>query len=74
MAGETPYRRDVFMLGALAYLILFGEKPAKVSDTYVWSPRSNDPSGGVLDDVIKRALNKQPAQRFSNARDMLAAI
>lgn len=30
----TPYRRDVFMLGALAYLILYGEKPPKVAGVY----------------------------------------
>ncbi|MCG7399683.1 AAA domain-containing protein [Caballeronia zhejiangensis] len=70
----SPYRRDVFMLGALAHLILFGEKPPKVGGLYEWSARAEDPFAGALTDFIKRALCKEPAERFQNAREMLEAF
>ena len=70
----TPYRRDVFMLGALAYLILYGEKPPKVSGIYGWGPRANDPYCGKLDDVLARALSPDASARFSNARALLHGI
>ena len=70
----TPYRRDVFMLGALVHLILFGDKPPKVGGVYEWSSIADDPFGGVLTGFIKRALNKEPGERFQNAREMLEAF
>jgi len=70
----TPYRRDVFMLGALAYLILFGEKPPKVSEIYAWGPRAEDAYRGRLDSVLARALNHDAATRFANARELLHAL
>jgi serine/threonine protein kinase len=69
--AATPYRRDIFMLGALVYLILFGEKPPKVRGVYEWAVRAEDPFDGSLNEFIKRALNKEPEERFENARDML---
>lgn len=38
--AATPFRRDVFMLGALAHLILFGERPPKAAETCAWSDRA----------------------------------
>lgn len=70
-AAATPYRRDVFMLGALVHLILFGEKPPKVGGIYEWASRAEDPFEGTLNAFIKRALSKEPAERFQNAREML---
>ena len=72
--AATPYRRDVFMLGALVHLILFGEKPPKVDGIYDWVSRAEDPYEGVLNDFIKRALSKDAAERFQNAREMLEAF
>ena len=74
MNGATPYRRDVFMLGALAYLLLYGEKPPRVSEIYAWTVRADDPFGGALDDLLKTALSLDPALRFENAREMLEAL
>lgn len=72
--AATPYRRDVFMLGALAHLILFGEKPPKASDTFVWADRADiGLSTGVVD-VIKKALSPAPGERYLNAREMLEAL
>lgn len=72
--AATPYRRDVFMLGALVHLILFGEKPPKVGGVYEWSARAEDPFDGTLNGFIKRALSKEPGDRFQNSREMLEAF
>jgi serine/threonine protein kinase len=72
--SATPYRRDVFMLGALTYLILFGEKPPKVSEIYQWSYRAENPFGQAVCDVLAKALHLEPGSRYSNAREMLEAV
>lgn len=73
-AAATPYRRDVFMLGALAHLILFGEKPPKVGGIFEWVSRAEDPFDGALNGFIKCSLSKEPVDRFQNAREMLEAF
>lgn len=70
----TPFRRDVFLLGVLAYQILYGEKPPKVKSTYEWVKRADDPYEGSLDDVLRRALATNPNERFENARELLEAL
>jgi superfamily I DNA and/or RNA helicase/serine/threonine protein kinase len=72
--AATPYRRDVFMLGTLVHLILFGEKPPKVGGVYEWAPRADKPYDGALEAFIQRALNKETGSRFQNAREMLEAL
>lgn len=72
--SATPYRRDVFMLGALAYLLFFGEKPPKVSSVYEWAPRAEDPFNGTMNKFIEQALSHDAALRFQNAREMLEAL
>ncbi len=74
VSAATPYRRDVFMLGALIHLILFGDKPPKVGGVYEWSSRAEDPFNGTLSDFITKALSKEPGERFQNAREMLEAF
>lgn len=73
-SASSPYSRDVFMLGALTYLLLHGEKPPRVTEIYSWSPRAEDPFKGALDGPIRRALQADPDTRFSDAREMLEAI
>ena len=70
----TPYRRDVFMLGALAYLIFYGEKPPKVKEIYEWGPRADDPYNGKLSDVLSCALSHDVKLRFANARELLHGL
>ncbi|MFO0120987.1 MAG: hypothetical protein ACK520_00720, partial [Inhella sp.] len=70
----TPYRRDVFMLGTLAHLVLFGERPPKATDTYAWSDRADNGFGQAVAEVIKRALSPSAGARFANAREMLEAL
>lgn len=70
----TPYRRDVFMLGALAHIILFGERPPKSSDIYTWSERAGSEFNSRVSDVLKKALSSAPGERFANAREMLEGL
>lgn len=72
--SATPYRRDVFMLGALAYLMLYGEKPPKISGVYEWAPRADDPYDGTVSKSLQQALSRDPASRFQNAREMLESL
>lgn len=72
--AATPYRRDVFMLGALAHLILFGERPPKSAETYAWSDRADAGFDGKVADVIKKALSPASSDRYINAREMLEAL
>lgn len=70
----TPYHRDVYALGVLSHLILFGERPPKVSDVFTWERRATDPYDGRFDEILTRALSVQPQERYENARHMLDAI
>lgn len=73
-AQATPYRRDVFMLGAVAHMILLGVRPPKSDGIYHWQAPADDPFGGCLNDFFGLALNPDPAARFKNARVMLEAF
>ena len=73
-AQATPYRRDVFMLGAVAHMILLGVHPPKSDGIYQWQVPANDPFSGCLNDFFALALNLDPAARFKNARVMLEAF
>lgn len=70
----TPYRRDVFMLGALAHVILFGERPPKSADIYTWSERAGSEFSSGVSAVLKKALSPAPGERFANAREMLEGL
>jgi superfamily I DNA and/or RNA helicase/serine/threonine protein kinase len=72
--GATPYRRDVFMLGALVYLILYGEKPPRVEGIPEWGPRADDPYNGKLNGVLSCALSHDVKARFANARELLHGL
>jgi serine/threonine protein kinase len=75
LANEgTPYTRDVYLLGVQVHLLLFGERPPKVRDVYEWAPRAEQSYGGTFDTVLARALEREPVQRFANAREMLEAV
>lgn len=72
--SATPFRRDIYMLGVLAHLILHGERPPRVDGQYVWEPRAANPFRNTLDTVLSKALNREPKDRFETARDMLEAF
>jgi serine/threonine protein kinase len=72
--GATPYRRDVYMLGVLAHLMLHGERPPRVDGRFVMEARASDAFGGAFDNVLAMALCAEPRGRFETARDMLEAF
>ncbi|MCG9124865.1 AAA domain-containing protein [Laribacter hongkongensis] len=72
--GATPYHRDVYMLGALCHVILFGERPPKVSNVYAFVPRQQDPYEGVFNAILTKALDSEPTNRYGNARALLEAF
>lgn len=73
-AQETPYRRDVFMLGAVVHEILLGVRAAKSDGIHQWQIPVEDPFGGALNDFFAQSMNADPGQRFENAREMLEAF
>jgi serine/threonine protein kinase len=70
----TPYTRDVYLLGVQVHLLLFGERPPRLRDVYVWTPRVDKDFGSALDAVLAKALDHEPSRRFANAREMLDAV
>ncbi|QVQ29524.1 AAA domain-containing protein [Achromobacter deleyi] len=74
LEAATPFRRDIYMLGVLAHLILHGERPARIDGHYVCESRASDAFDGALDTVLKKALSREPKDRFETAREMLEAL
>lgn len=73
-AEGTPYHRDVYMLGVLAHLVLYGERPPKVDGVFAWEPRARDDYDGAFDAPLLMALATDPLSRFDNARLLLESI
>mgnify|MGYP000906933193 CR=1 FL=1 len=71
---STPYRRDIFLLGVICYLILYGARPPRVNNVHEWASRADDQFEGAFDAVLSKALASNPLQRFENARAMLEAV
>jgi hypothetical protein len=72
--GTVDARTDVYALGCVLYELLAGEPPF-VRDTNVatlFAHLSEPPPelGGPFDDVVARALEKDPAARFASAGDL----
>jgi len=78
-------RSDIYSAGAILYEIVTGKKPFDYQDRFSLMvaqveeqprlPSLIDPDlPAVLDDVILRALAKEPGQRYSSAKDFLAAL
>ena len=86
LRGEpTDQRADLYAIGVILFELLAGRPPFTADDDFdlieqhleVEPPhlQSIDPElPGALDDVLARALAKQPAKRFSDALDMAAAL
>ncbi len=73
-SDSTPFQRDVYMLGVLAHLLLFGERPPRIEGVYTWEERPTDPFEGAFSSVLSKALGHQPADRYGHCRDLLEAF
>lgn len=75
-AGEAsdPFRRDVYLLGAISHGLLYLKPPKEESGIYIWEPHSNDIYDGKIDEWLSCALELIPSDRFPNARSMLNAF
>ncbi len=79
--GEIPNARaDVFALGVLMFRVLSGDLPydrKKVLDGDALAPRLstlNAQVPSVLDQLVARAIEKDPTARFQTATEMLEAL
>lgn len=77
IGGDIDFRSDLFSLGIVLYEMLAGRKPftgdSVVSITYAIMNAEPPPLTGVptgIEQVIRRALAKQPAQRQASAEQM----
>ncbi len=78
-------RSDIYSAGAILYEIVTGKKPFDYEDRFSLMvaqveeqprlPSLIDPElPAGLDDIILKALAKEPGQRYSSAKDFLAAL
>lgn len=65
---------DIYAIGATLYYAVTGHKPEKSVDPVTplenWHPKISRP----LCEIIQRAMEKEPARRFSDAGEMLRAL
>ncbi len=69
---SSPYKRDVYMLGVLTYLLLKGKRlsPANINDIEIQINEEHD----WFAEVYKKAVNCDPTKRFDNATDFFLAL
>jgi serine/threonine-protein kinase len=83
--AKADARSDVFSLGALSYELLTGHKPfdAETMHAVLFKVMQEEPTPArellpelpaVVAQVVEKALAKNPAERFSDAGQMLAAV
>jgi serine/threonine-protein kinase len=81
----TDGRADQFALAVIAYQLLTGEKPFAgntlpslmfkiVNDDFLPAQRINPTLGGGVDIVLRRALSKDPQQRFPTCTEFVRAL
>jgi hypothetical protein len=83
-AAEVDHRADIYALGIVAYEMLTGERPFKGSAAQVMFAHLQQPAPDprdVKDDIpsaaahaIRRALSKQPNDRFDTAGQLVEAL
>ena len=75
--GRADSRSDVYALGCLLYACLTGAPPFRREHeaATLWAHLNEPPpTGTAFDDVLARALAKDPAGRFQSAAELAAAL
>lgn len=70
----TPFHRDVYLLGVVAHILIYGLPPERDDGLSVWTPKENDPASGKLDDWFERSMKWETSGRWANAEEMLDAL
>lgn len=82
---EVDARADIFSLGVILYQLLTGKTPfpAKNAAALLHAMQTLEPTPlrrvkpglpGALENVVRRALAKEPARRYASVREMLAEL
>ncbi len=82
--GETDQRTDIYQLGVVFYELLTGELPFSGEDisqvsVRILSDEPHDPShlnpfAFPLDHIIRKCLEKDPADRYPSIEEVIAAL